>query len=187
MLACAIVAPTNMKLSLYVTVAVLIATLSTSSCCFPQNVNAKDAGSAKHFVDNLYAQYGRSTDPPNLFEGTASQAFTPSLIKLARTDAKAAKPDVGVLDYDPVCNCQDPDVKFPDLKITIESANADRATAVVQFTTDNTPNKLVLTLARKENDWRIFNIKDVSGREPYTDLRTMLEKDIRELSSKQSP
>ncbi len=163
-----------------------MAVLSISLRCFTQDENAEDTDSARHFVENLYARYGRLADPPNLFERNATQAFTPSLIALAVADAKAAKPDVGVLDYDPVCNCQDPDIKFPDLKITIESASAKRAAVIVEFTIDNRLNELALTLAREKNDWRIFNIQDMSGSGPHSDLRAMLKKEIRQLSGKQS-
>jgi hypothetical protein len=164
----------------------LMVVLSISFRCFPQTPDEQSAASAKHFVESLYSRYGQAKDPPNLFEENANQAFDYSLIALARADAKATRPDVGVLDYDPICNCQDPDIKFPDLKIVITSANANRAEAIVKFTMDNTPNKLALTLIKGKDGWRIFNIEDLTGSGPHTDIRIMLKKEIRELSSKKN-
>jgi hypothetical protein len=167
-------------------VAVLALVLATSTRCFPQATRASDAGNAKEFVAGLYASYGRNSAPPNLFEGNAKDAFDPSLILLAKTDADAARPDVGVLDYDPVCNCQDPDVSFPNLEIKIKSVDKSRATAIITFSGDNhEPNKIDLTLRKEKGHWRIFNIEDLSGPGPHTDLRTMLKADIHKLSSTQ--
>lgn len=176
-----------MKITLFLKLAASIAVvLGVSPRCFPQTQNTEAANSAKQFVEDVYARYGAATDPPNLFEKNASQAFDPSLIALARADAEAAKPDVGVLDYDPICNCQDPDVTFPDFKITIRSANARHAIAITEFTIDNTPNKLVITLVRNNSSWRIFNIEDLTSPGPRTDLRTLFKNEIRELSLQKS-
>lgn len=100
---------------------------------------------------------------------------------------KAARPGyVGALDYDPVCNCQDSDDTFPDLKITIQPVDGNRATATVTFPGYNgDPNKIALTLLKEKGRWLIFNIEDLSGPGPHTDLRTMLKADIQKLSSKQ--
>jgi hypothetical protein len=175
-----------MKTSLPLKVAVLILALSGIPPCFPQTHNARQRQTAKHFVESVYAGYGRAADPPNLFEENASQAFDPSLIALARADAVAAKPDVGVLDYDPVCNCQDTDDSFPDLNIFIEPIGLNCAKATVTFGGYNHQlNRISLTLVNKNGHWRIFNIQDMSsGSSSHNDLRTLLRKDIKELSSK---
>jgi len=176
-----------MKHNLLVKLAALIAVLSFSSYCLSQTQSTQIIESAKQFVEHLYSLYGPSADPPNLFERNATQAFDPSLIALARADAKAAKPDVGVLDYDPVCNCQDTDVKFPNLKIMIRPIDASRTEASVSFTGySNERNQILLTLVEEQGDWRIYNIEDLPGSSPHADLRSMLEKDIRELSREKS-
>lgn len=164
-------------------VAVLTSLLS-GALCFPQAANGKSAESAQRFIQGLYASYGPSSAPPNLFEKNASQAFDPSLVLLAKKDAAAVgQGSVGALDYDPVCNCQDTDVTFPDLKILIQSLDTSHATATVTFLgDDHEPNKIVLTLLRKKGQWRVFNIEDFTGPGPHADLRTMLKRDIRNLS-----
>ncbi|MGC1361241.1 MAG: hypothetical protein WA419_03240 [Silvibacterium sp.] len=136
-----------MKHFLPLKVAVLMGLLSASSCCFPQDENAKDANSAKRFVESLYARYGFNGNPENLSEENASEAFDASLLALVKADAAAAGQGyAGGLDYDPVCNCQETDVKFPGLKTMIELVNANRAMATVRFTIDNIPNRIMLTL-----------------------------------------
>lgn len=166
--------------------AVIALVLSVMPCESQQAKDLRAAEGATRFVKSLYLRYGSSADPPNLFESNAPHAFDPSLIALARADAAAAKPDVGVLDYDPVCNCQDTDIRFPNLKVTIQTANAHRAIAIAEFSTDNTLNKIAFTLIRHGDSWRIFNIEDLSGSGSHTDLRTLLANEIQELSQKKS-
>jgi len=174
-----------MRITLQLRLAVLTLLLSATACCFPQAPRAKHEESAKHFVQSVYARYGPTGNPANLFDNNAGEAFHPSLIALARADAKAARPDVGVLDYDPVCNCQDPDIGFPNLEIKIKSVDKSRTTAIITFPGDkHEPNKIALTLLREKGYWRIFNIEDLSGPNPHTDLRTMLKADIQKLSSR---
>lgn len=176
----------KMRICRLLVLAALAFPLSVVPCNCAHAKDASSAESAEQFVKSLYSRYGPSSDPPNLFESNAVQAFDPSLIALARKDAAAARPDVGVLDYDPVCNCQDTDIRFPGLKVIIQTANVHRAIAVAEFSTDNTQNKIAFTLTRHGNRWRIFNIEDLSGPGSPIDLRTLFRKDIRELSQKKS-
>jgi hypothetical protein len=172
-----------MKNALFIKLAVLAATLSLSfTMSFAQVHRANNAESAKQFVESLYAGYGSNSDPPNLFEKNAKDVFDPTLISLARADADAARPDVGALDYDPICNCQDPDGTFPNIKIVIRSAEAAHALVIVTFSGYDAPNKIALTLLKRRDQWRIFNIEDLSGPGPHTDLRTLLKNDIRNLT-----
>ena len=68
----------------------------------------------------------------------------------------------------------------------IELVNTNRAMATARFTIDNIPSRVVLSLVKEKNYWRIFDVEDFSGPGPPTDLRTMLEKEIQKLSSGQS-
>jgi hypothetical protein len=175
-----------MRTSLSFKLAVLIAVLSISSGGFPQAEGANNAESAQYFVQSLYARYGPDGHPVHLSEKNASDAFDPSLIALAKADAAAVgQGHVGLLDYDPLCDCQDTDVTFPNLEIKAEPVGTDRATAVVTFTDVNQKQiKIVLTLAMEESRWRIYNVEDFSGPGPHTDLRTLLQGEIQKNSSK---
>lgn len=181
-------APIAMRTSLCFKLAALIAVLGISSRCFPQAESGDNAESARRFVMSLYARYGPDGHPANLSEENAHEAFDPSLIALVKADAVAVgQGRVGVLDYDPLCNCQQTDVDFPGLRITTQLVNASRATATVTFYDVNQhPIKIVLTLIRGENGWRIFNVEDFTGPGPHTDLRTLLSGEIQKYNDKQS-
>jgi hypothetical protein len=186
MLAQADAALKRMKNSLYLKVAVLAVILSSTHCCFPQDENANNEETAQRFVEGLYARYGPDGSPANLSRDNAAAAFDPSLIALAKADAAAVgQGNAGVLDYDPLCDCQETDVDFPGLKITTHPESASHATATVVFHDVNQkPIKIVLSLVRSANGWRIFNVEDFTGPGPHTDLRTLLNSDIQKHSGK---
>ena len=179
-------APTAMRTSLCFKLAALIAVLGISSRCFPQAESEDNAESARRFVASLYARYGPDSHPANLSEENANEAFDPSLIALVKADAAAVGPgNVGVLDYDPLCNCQQTDVDFPGLRITMQLVNASRATAVVTFNDVNQkPIKIALALTLGKTGWRIYNVEDFTGPGPHTDLRTLLTGEIQKKSGK---
>ena len=67
-----------------------------------------------------------------VFENKAAKAkyLSKSLIALwAKADARTRKGDVGPVDFDPVTNSQDPDVK--SFKVAVEKQEADKATIAV--------------------------------------------------------
>jgi hypothetical protein len=175
-----------MKTSL-LKVAVLAALLSGLPCCFPETQNAEIAKTARDFVESLYARYGPNGNPVNLLAENAPEAFDPSLIALAKANAAAAGNGyVGVLDYDPLCNCQDTDVTFPNLRIIIRPVTTRRVAATVTFTEDNHErNTILLTLMRESGKWRIYDIEDFSGSSYHTNLRLLLKRDMPKPSGKQ--
>lgn len=179
-------APIAMRTPLSFKVAVLAAILSGTHCCLPQDESVNNEETAQRFVESLYARYGPDGNPANLSAENAGEVFDSSLITLVKADASAVGPGhPGVLDYDPLCNCQQTDVDFPGLRITTQLINASRATTTVTFNDVNQkPIKIVLTLMRSANGWRIFNIEDFTGPGPHTDLRTLLNGEIQKLSGK---
>ena len=182
-------APIVMRTSLCFKLAALIAVLGIPSRCFPQAESGDNSESARRFVASLYARYGPDTHPANLSEENANEAFDPSLIALVKADAVAVgQGRVGVLDYDPLCNCQQTDVDFPGLRITTQLVNASHATATVTFNDVNQhPIKIVLSLMHGANGWRIYNVEDFTGSGLHTDLRTLLNGEIQKLSGKRNP
>ena len=173
-------APIAMRTSLCFKLAALIVVLVISARCFAQAESGDNAESARRFVLSLYARYGPDGNPANLSADNATEVFDRSLIALVKIDAAAVGPGhFGVLDYDPLCNCQQTDVDFPGLRITTELVNASHANATVTFNDVNQhPIKIVLTLMRSESGWRIFNVEDFTGPGPHTDLRTLLSSEI---------
>ena len=102
-----------------------------------------------------------------------------SLVALwARADAHTPKDDVGPVDFDPVTNSQDPDVK--SFQVTPEKLEADRATVAVTFAEyradgGRKPGDLTVRydLVREAGNWRIDDIRGSSAGEPWS-IRSML-------------
>jgi Protein of unknown function (DUF3828) len=100
-----------------------------------------------------------------------------SLIGLwAKADAHTPKGDVGPIDFDPVTNSQDPDVK--SFKVDAEKLETDKALIAVTLTGHGTPRKAEDQLVRYElvregKDWKIDDIKGASEGEPWS-IRAML-------------
>src|SRR4029077_15419708 len=71
---------------------------------------ALDAASARAFVEKLYAHYPSKPGSRDAFNPTgknASQVFDPGLIAAFREDTKLAHGEVGFVDSDLLCQCQD--------------------------------------------------------------------------------
>src|ERR1700751_158385 len=159
--------------------------------CGAQSTRKQDANgtdSAAQFVQAIYDRYGPKGDPPSLFDETAGAVFHSSLIALALEDQKAVGPgEAGVIDYDPVCNCQDTDIKFKDLKIQVQAAGENSRSARVSFADDNGSIETIVLVLRKENEqWRIYDIEN-HGRGGRPSLRAALEKEIQRLSAQSKP
>jgi len=146
----------------------------------------QDAGSAKNFVESLYRHYTKNSKGIDLSGPRALNYFDASLNALMDADAKAVGPnEVGVLDGDPICSCQDWDGIW-DLKIAVQTVGSDRAKAAVSFAlfapkagTDRDLRSVEMTLVRKGTSWRIDDILDKSDPKAPFDLRAELEKEIR--------
>ena len=139
---------------------------------------AQDAASAKSFLQSIYTHYSEFS------KADETRYLHPSLIALLREDARAVGPnDVGVLDGDPFCGCQDMDGIF-DLEIAVREPNAGKIDALVSFFVfkDAKPTdrrSLVITLAPEKGGWRVWNVVDRSDPKFDFDLRSELQNEIR--------
>ncbi len=164
----------------------LIFQLGGAQCAPKQNAEATNG--VARFVQTVYSRYGPNGDPPSLFEENAGVVFHSSLIALAREDQRAVGPGyAGVIDDDPVCNCQDTDVKFEHLKLQIEVPSATTCKVVVNFADQNgAPTPIVLVLVKENEQWRIYDIEN-HGRGGRPSLRAALEKEIQRLTEDNKP
>ena len=101
-----------------------------------------------------------------------------SLVALwAKADAHTPKGDVGPVDFDPVTNSQEPDVKT--FAVTVEKQDADKAAIAVVMTGRNAPARqpadrtIHYEFVRDGTEWKIDDIKGASDGEPWS-LRAML-------------
>lgn len=94
----------------------------------------------------------------------------------AKADAHTPKGDVGPVDFDPVTNSQEPDVK--SFKVDAEKMEADKATVAVTITghrNDRKPADQIVRydLVREANSWKIDDISGASDGEAWS-IRKML-------------
>ncbi|HEY3812020.1 MAG TPA: DUF3828 domain-containing protein [Caulobacteraceae bacterium] len=110
-----------------------------------------DSASAKAFVQKLYDKHVRSD----------ASVYDTGLIALIRKDRRLAHGEVGALDFDPICQCQD----AGGMKVEVLDANASARTAVVQvrltFTEAQPPEVIPVEfdLVRTGAGWRVHDIK----------------------------
>lgn len=121
-----------------------------------------DPGSAEAFLRGLYAPYlaGSTTVAPT--DKAAPTIFDGHLTALIRKDQRNAKGEVGALDWDPICDCQDFE-RLTALSIKVRPAGPARAVATVDFMNGTTPASLTYTLVAGRSGWRVADIgsKDV--------------------------
>jgi len=120
-----------------------------------------------------------------VIESKAAKAkyLSRSLIELwAKADAHTPKGDVGPVDFDPVTNSQDPDVK--SFKVEAEKLETDKAVIAVTITGRNTPPRkgadqvVRYEFVREGDKWKIDDIKGASDGEPWS-IRAMLEDSLK--------
>jgi Protein of unknown function (DUF3828) len=101
-----------------------------------------------------------------------------SLVALwAKADAHTPKGDVGPIDFDPVTNSQEPDVK--SFTVTAETSDADKATIAAVFTSHQTTRKAIdqtirYDFVREANQWKIDDIRGATEAKPWS-IRKMLK------------
>jgi Protein of unknown function (DUF3828) len=130
---------------------------------------------AKAFVQRVYADY--SNPDWRHQEERLERFYTRSLLRLLVADETGHPGEVGNLDWDPICACQDPGDPR-DLKVQSISLSATgplRLKAVVAFTITGGPNTVTLSLLKTSSGWRI---DDISERETPS-LRAYLKNDHR--------
>jgi hypothetical protein len=152
---------------------VLVSCAGFLACILPA-AQAQTAQQADTFVRQLYGQYEHPSTPdgPNIFGKRAASVFSPGLLAIIRKEEKATPSgDVGKLDFDPVCSCQDSDgLKLKGLRVTMNGTGKALATAMLFFP-EPTTIEVRLSLIYTPQGWRIDDIwtKDVPG------LRKFLE------------
>ena len=116
----------------------------------------QDPGAAKAFVAGLYAAYGKPPGPDYLGR-QAKDVFSPALLDLMRREAAhTPKGEVGALDGDPICNCQDYEIR--DVSVSVTMAGATSATAIVNFRNLGQAEAIGLDLVWAKGGWRVDDV-----------------------------
>jgi Protein of unknown function (DUF3828) len=119
-----------------------------------------------------------------VIENKAAKAkyLSKSLIALwAKADAHTPKGDVGPVDFDPVTNSQEPDVK--SFKVAADKLEADKAAVAVTMT-GRSPRKtpaddvVHYDFVREAAGWKIDDIKGSADGEAWS-IRGMLEESLK--------
>ena len=122
-----------------------------------------------------------------IIENKAAKAkyLSKSLVELwAKADANTPKGDVGPIDFDPVTNSQEPDVK--SFKVVTDKLEADNAVIVVTITGRSARAKpsddiIRYSFVRDDGKWKIDDISSTLDGEVWS-IRDILSESLKELT-----
>jgi hypothetical protein len=125
-----------------------------------QPAAAPTATAPRGFIAQVYAGYRhRGYNPLE----RPDRIFAPELAAAIRTDARLAHVEVGYLDGDPLCDCQD----YRKLSATVRSLTRPSATTASARVRVNlgvdAPRDLRLELQRTPAGWRIADVVSSEG------------------------
>jgi hypothetical protein len=136
-----------------------------------------DAADVKAYLESLYAHYKTSKNNTfQMFDANVGEVFDPDTIRLLAADAKTQHGEVGAIDGDWLCDCQD----FESLAATIavQSATPTAAKATAEFRDLGIPQQGVrrasFDLVKSGGVWRIHDLTD----EDQPSLRKILTDEI---------
>ena len=129
------------------------------------------ADSPRAFLTRLYARYEKGNLNPPIPQ---SRLYTPEMVREMELNSRLhGSQEVGLIDYDPVCQCQD----MADLRARIGQVSfAGSAAARAQVTLRSQgakPQIVRIRLARTPAGWRIADI----GRKEEPSLLAALRRD----------
>lgn len=116
---------------------------------------ASPAETPAAFVERLYAGY---RDPDYSPLARPGRVFAAPLVAEIREDARLSRGEVGYMDADPLCQCQDPDGMRPTIR---EIGRPGRSAATVHVLLDfggSDRRDLRLRLVRTAAGWRVADV-----------------------------
>jgi len=118
------------------------------------------------FIRHVYAGYDQGGYSPLL---NPEKLFSPTLTAAIRQDSAGG--EVGYLDGDPLCDCQDYDRITANI-VSMRRPNAKSATARVHVTLGpNEVRDLKLSLVLTRSGWRIADVVDPRGHSLLKELQ----------------
>jgi glutathione S-transferase len=126
----------------------------------PISAQAQGADTARAFTLHLYEAY--RTGAPDYLGRDARRTFAPPLLALILRDrATTPSGDVGILDGDPICDCQDTGgVRATHLTITAAGPGHARARVTLRFPSETREMTLDLVAGREtgRGEWRVADV-----------------------------
>jgi hypothetical protein len=120
---------------------------------------AADTAGAEQFLRSIYAHYRDSdsdTTPPR-----DEHTYDAPLLALMSANIKAAGGELGYLDWDPLCDCQDYDIT--DVHIAFTAAGNDRLQAKVSMLNWAQHSTVDLLLHKTADGWRVADVSGQAG------------------------
>ena len=150
----------------------------------PVAATGPDADAAKAFIEGLYAHYKTSSSTGATWapmDANIKEVFDADMVKLMAADTKALKGELGEIDGDWLCDCQDWGSIAATITVTEASPTAAKAVAVFHDTqvTDDHPRRDTFDLVKTPAGWRIHDMGTTSD----PSLRAVLTKEIADLKS----
>lgn len=119
------------------------------------------AESSKAFLERVYAAYHTGDFSP--FEH-ADLYFAPRLKAAIDADSLLAKGEVGYLDGDPICQCQDADgLRAKIIRVRVQGKGRAIAEVLLDYP-DSTARRISFSLVQTRAGWRIADV--IGGYEP---------------------
>jgi hypothetical protein len=115
------------------------------------------AASAEKFVRGLYAKYAPKDTPTPFVYPDAKTIADPAMLALLKIDHDKSGGEVGAMDSDPVCDCQDWD-KLTITSLHVTPQGHDAASVDVAFTNAGAKENIHFALVWIKNGWRIHDI-----------------------------
>lgn len=107
------------------------------------------------YIERLYASYRHADFSP--FKH-AERVFAPRLLAAINEDSRLAHGEVGYLDGDPVCQCQDTSGMHPSIT-SVTQSGPDRATVRVSIRWDRDKTRpATFRLVRTLGGWRVADV-----------------------------
>ena len=118
--------------------------------------SAQDISNARSFLSHIYAGYHPDAGLDAILPD--EEVYTPALIAAMQANSDAYAGEVGYLDGDPLCDCQDTAQDLRQLSFDIQPLADGELRASAQLDDPQHPLQLQLTLQRQGSSWRVADI-----------------------------
>ena len=116
----------------------------------------QDIASARAFLSHIYAGYHLDAGLDAILPD--EEVYAPALLAAMQANSDAYAGEVGYLDGDPLCDCQDTAQDLRQLSFDIQPLADGQLRASTQLDDPQHPLQLQLTLQRQGSSWRVADI-----------------------------